>query len=115
MSYLGLEHRPLRFADWMALPESWERIEFLGGELFVTLDHGGGLASTYSWLSATVVRKGDVVALGQTIGSTGSGHPGASIPHLHLGMKLDGAYLDPLEVLGPLGVQDFIRLVPLAA
>ena len=87
----------------------------VGGELFVTLDHGGGLASTYSWLSATVVREGDVVALGQTIGSTGSGHPGAAIPHLHLGMKLDGAYLDPLEVLGPLGVQDFIRLVPLAA
>ena len=87
----------------------------VGGELFVTIDHGGGLASTYSWLSATAVRKGDVVALGQRIGSTGTGHPGSTVPHLHLGMKLDGAYLNPLEVLAPLGVQDLIRLVPLAA
>ena len=87
----------------------------VGGELFVTIDHGGGLASTYSWLSATNVRKGDVVAAGQTIGSTGTGHPGAAVPHLHLGVKLDGVYLDPLEVLSPLGVQDLIRLVPLAA
>ena len=87
----------------------------VGGELFVTIDHGGGLASTYSWLSAIGVRKGDVVALGQAIGSTGTGHPGSTVPHLHLGVKLDGAYLNPLEVLAPLGVQDLIRLVPLAA
>jgi murein DD-endopeptidase MepM/ murein hydrolase activator NlpD len=87
----------------------------VGGELFVTIDHGGGLASTYSWLSAINVRKGDVVALGQSIGSTGTGHPGSTIPHLHLGVKLDGEYLNPLEVLAPLGVQDLIRLVPLVA
>jgi murein DD-endopeptidase MepM/ murein hydrolase activator NlpD len=87
----------------------------VGGELFVTIDHGGGLASTYSWLSATSVHKGDVVALGQQIGSTGIGHPGATVPHLHLGVKLDGQYLDPLDVLAPLGVQDLIRLVPIVA
>lgn len=87
----------------------------VGGDLFVTIDHGGGLASTYSWLSATSVHKGDLVALGQRIGSTGTGHPGATVPHLHLGVKLDGEYLDPLNVLTPLGVQDLIRLVPLVA
>ncbi len=87
----------------------------VGGELFVTIDHGGGLVSTYSWLSAASVRKGDVVALGQQIGATGTGHPGSTVPHLHLGVKLDGGYLDPLEILAPLGVQDLIRLVPLAA
>jgi murein DD-endopeptidase MepM/ murein hydrolase activator NlpD len=87
----------------------------VGGELFVTLDHGGGLSSTYSWLSSASVRKNDIVAVGQPIGSTGVGHPGSSIPHLHFGVRLDGQYMDPLTYLAPLGVQDLIRLVPLAA
>jgi murein DD-endopeptidase MepM/ murein hydrolase activator NlpD len=87
----------------------------VGGELFVTLDHGGGLTSTYSWISARLVRRGDVVARGAPIARTGSGHPGSSTPHLHLGVRLDGIYLDPLEFLGPLSVSDFIRLAPMAA
>ena len=85
----------------------------VGGELFVTIVHGGGLSSTYSWISVAAVRKGDVVSRGQTIGATGTGHPGASVPHLHFGVKLDGEYVDPLELLAPLGVQDLIRLVPI--
>ncbi len=85
----------------------------VGGWLFITIDHGAGLSSTYSWIASSVVRKGDVVTRGQPIGTTGSGHPGSLIPHLHLGVKLDGAYVDPLEFLGPLGVQDLIRLVPI--
>jgi murein DD-endopeptidase MepM/ murein hydrolase activator NlpD len=87
----------------------------VGGELFVTIVHGGGLSSTYSWISAAAVRKGDVVSRGQTIGATGAGHPGTSVPHLHFGVKLDGGYVDPLELLAPLGVQDLIRLVPIPA
>ena len=86
----------------------------VGGELFVTIDHGGGLSSTYSWISSTLVRKGDAVSRGQPFGTTGAGHPGSSVPHLHLGAKLDGAYVDPLGLLPPLGVQDLIRLVPIA-
>jgi len=85
----------------------------VGGELFVTIVHGGGLSSTYSWISAAAVRKGDVVSRGQTIGTTGTGHPGESVPHLHFGVKLDGEYVDPLHLLAPLGVQDLIRLVPI--
>ena len=86
----------------------------VGGELFVTIVHGGGLSSTYSWISAATVRKGDVVSRARTIGATGAGHPGASVPHLHFGVKLDGESVDPLELLAPLGVQDLIRLVPIA-
>ena len=85
----------------------------VGGELFVTIVHGGGLSSTYSWISAAAVRKGDVVSRGQTIGTTGTGHSGGSVPHLHFGVKLDGEYVDPLHLLAPLGVQDLIRLVPI--
>jgi len=66
-------------------------------------------------LSAIVgtVRKGDVVSRGQPIGSTGTGSPGATVPHLHFGAKLDGEYVDPILLLAPLGVQDLIRLVPI--
>lgn len=87
----------------------------VGGELFVTLDHGGGLTSTYSWLSSLAVRRGDMVVAGQLIGVTGMGHPGSVVPHLHFGVRLDAQYVDPLVYLAPAGVQDFIRLVPLAA
>jgi len=86
----------------------------VGGQLFVTLDHGGDLTSTYSWLSSTLVRKGDVVARGQPIATSGPGHPGSLVPHLHLGVKLGGVYVDPLLYLGTASVQDLIRLAPLA-
>ncbi len=84
----------------------------VGGQLFITLDHGGGLQSTCSWVSAALVRKGDVVAGGARIGLTGQGHPGAVVPHLHFGVRLDGAYLDPLEVLAALPLADLIHLGP---
>ncbi len=82
----------------------------VGGELFVSIDHGGGLVSTYSWLSARSVRKGDVVLEGTVIGFSGSGHPGSLIPHLHFGVKLYGAYIDPLTVLSAGSVVGLIRL-----
>jgi murein DD-endopeptidase MepM/ murein hydrolase activator NlpD len=85
----------------------------VGGLLFITLDHGDGLSSTYSWLSSTVVRKGDHVSRGATIGATGAGHPGSSVAHLHLGVKLDGGYIDPMIMLAPLSVVGLIRLAPL--
>jgi murein DD-endopeptidase MepM/ murein hydrolase activator NlpD len=84
----------------------------VGGQLYVTLDHGGGLQSTYSWIEAAEVRKGDVVARGGRIGTTGLGHPGSTVPHLHFGVRLDGAYLDPLEVLGPAPLPELIHLAP---
>jgi len=87
----------------------------VGGQLFVTLDHGGRLTSTYSWLSAILVRRGDVIARGSPIARTGQGHPASSVPHLHFGVRLDGVYLDPLEFLAPASVSDFIRLAPLEA
>jgi septal ring factor EnvC (AmiA/AmiB activator) len=86
----------------------------VGGHLFVTLDHGGGLASTYSWVSVVLVRKGDVVARGQPLARSGTGHPGDQQESLHLGVKLDGGYVDPLDYLAPLDLTSLIRLAPIA-
>jgi murein DD-endopeptidase MepM/ murein hydrolase activator NlpD len=85
----------------------------VGGRLFLTIDHGAGLESTYSWLDAVVARRGDAVTPGQVIGRSGSGHAGALVPHLHLGVRLLDAYVDPLAYLGPIEVWRFIRLAPL--
>jgi murein DD-endopeptidase MepM/ murein hydrolase activator NlpD len=84
----------------------------VGGELYVTIDHGGGVQSTCSWLSAIAVRKGDVVARGQAIGATGRGHPNATVPHLHFGVRVDGVYVDPLTFLGPSPVSGLVHLAP---
>lgn len=86
---------------------------FVGGHLFVSVDHGAGTVSTYSWLSARRVSKGDVVARGDPLGLTGTGHPGSLVPHLHFGVKVDGEYADPLSFLEPVSVSDLIRLAPL--
>jgi murein DD-endopeptidase MepM/ murein hydrolase activator NlpD len=86
----------------------------VGGRLFVTIDHGGGLESTYSFLASIAVRRGATVAGGQVIATSGAGHAGVEPAHLHLGVKLDGVYVDPLAYLGPVEVWRFIRLAPLA-
>ncbi len=86
----------------------------VGGDLFLSVDHGAGLVSTYSWLSSVLVRKGDVVTVGAVVATSGAGHPGIVPAHLHLGAKLDGEYVDPLELLAPLDVRRLIFLAPLS-
>lgn len=85
----------------------------VGGRLFVTVDHGAGLESTYSFLDSIAVRRGDVVSQGQAIARSGTGHAGDIVPSLHFGVKLTDAYVDPLEYLGPVEVWRFIRLAPM--
>jgi peptidase M23-like protein len=85
----------------------------VGGRLFVTIDHGGGVTSTASWLTSLLVRKGAHVVRGQAIAMTGWGHPDLAMPHLHFSVRLNGTYVDPLAYLGPLDVSLFIRLAPL--
>jgi murein DD-endopeptidase MepM/ murein hydrolase activator NlpD len=87
----------------------------VGGRLFLTIDHGAGLESTYSWVDSLAVRRGDVVTQGQVIARSGSGHAGVLVPHLHMGVRLLDVYVDPLVYLAPVEVWRFIRLAPLAA
>ena len=64
----------------------------------VILDHGGGLYSMYFHLSETGVNEGDRVNTGDVLGRVGS--TGRSTgPHLHWGMIIRGARVDPLSFL----------------
>ena len=69
---------------------------FLGR--LVVLDHGLGLYTLYSHLDSAAVGIGDRVDRGQTIGAVGATGR-ATGPHLHWGVQLGGARLDPLALL----------------
>jgi hypothetical protein len=85
----------------------------VGGRLFLTIDHGGGVSSTCSWLTSVLVRKNDHVRRGQPVATTGWGHPEMPMPQLHFGVRVNGTYVDPMAFLGPLSVAALIRLAPL--
>lgn len=66
----------------------------------VVLDHGYGIRSHYSHLSAFHVRAGEMLEPGASIGAVGATGR-ATGPHLHFAItNADGNYVDPLRVLG---------------
>src|SRR2546422_29121 len=86
---------------------------WVGGSLFISIDHADGVRTTYSWISAAEVRRGDVVTRGQEIGKTGQGHPGSITPHLHFGARVGTTYIDPMLLLEHGSVAGLIHLAPL--
>jgi murein DD-endopeptidase MepM/ murein hydrolase activator NlpD len=91
------------FAGWIA------------GSMFMTLDHGDEVKTSYSWLSGFAVARGDAVRTGEKIAYTGHGHPDVATPHLHFSARVNGMYVDPLLLLAGLDLVSLIRLAPLAA
>jgi murein DD-endopeptidase MepM/ murein hydrolase activator NlpD len=70
--------------------------QFFSGKS-VVIDHGLGLYSMYFHLSDVAVRSGDRVEKAQVIGAVGATGR-ASGPHLHWGVRLNGARVDPLSL-----------------
>ena len=64
----------------------------------VFLDHGLGFYSMYFHLAEVVVKDGDVVKAGQLVGKVGATGR-ATGPHLHWGVKLNGARVNPYALL----------------
>lgn len=65
---------------------------------YVIIDHGGGMTTVYMHNSELVASVGDTVVRGQVIAYSGS--TGWSTgPHCHIGVRIDGVYVDPLPYL----------------
>ena len=64
----------------------------------VYVDHGLGFYSMYFHLSEVSVKEGDVVKTGQVVGKVGATGR-ATGPHLHWGVKLNGARVNPYALL----------------
>jgi murein DD-endopeptidase MepM/ murein hydrolase activator NlpD len=78
------------------------RVALVGDHFFpgtsVILDHGEGLFTMYFHLQEALVHPGGQVTRSQPIGRVGSTGR-SSGPHLHWGVRLHGARVDPLELL----------------
>lgn len=74
----------------------------------VTIDHGGGLTSTYMHLDTIKVKAGQEVTADTVIGTMGrSGNtPSKGDTHLHFEIRKDGAAVDPMPYLNGARSQD---------
>lgn len=71
---------------------------FAGKSIFV--DHGQGVVSMYFHLSEIMTREGQRVVPGEVVGRVGSTGR-VTGPHLHFGLSILGATVDPLPLMGP--------------
>jgi Peptidase family M23/Palmitoyl protein thioesterase len=95
----------------------------VAGLLAVSIEHAAGLETTYSQLSELYVDAGDRVVQGMWIGRAGTAHgmvdPVTGLVRsddgagLHFGVKVEGAYVDPEDYLGPVDASGAIYLAPL--
>ncbi len=64
----------------------------VAGRLSVTIGHGGGLRTSYSYLNEVWVRAGQTVAARQAVGASGPAH---GEPVLHFSVRVGDRYRDP--------------------
>jgi len=64
----------------------------------VLVDHGNGFQTLYAHMSAALVRCGQSVGRGQTVG-TGGSTGNSTGPHLHFEMRYMGGFVNPLSYL----------------
>jgi len=67
---------------------------------YIVIAHSGGLDTLYGHLSASLVKVGQVVAQGQTIGLEGS-TGNSTGPHLHFELRIKQQPIDPTPYLPP--------------
>jgi murein DD-endopeptidase MepM/ murein hydrolase activator NlpD len=64
----------------------------------VIIDHGDKFFTIYMHLSKMTVKEGDAVKKGERLGLSGATGR-VTGPHMHMGVRWNGAYLDPVQLL----------------
>jgi murein DD-endopeptidase MepM/ murein hydrolase activator NlpD len=76
------------------------RVTFSGrvpGNSTITVDHGGGLRTSYSFLDVRTVGAGAQVDRGQHLGTSGSAH---GVDAVHWSVRMGDTYRDPAQFIG---------------
>ena len=85
------------------------------GGLMVILDHGHNVISLYAHMSGILVAAGNVVTSGQRIGYVGDTGSAYHAGHLHYGLQVGGAWIDPepyVRLGKPLPGDDMLYFIP---
>jgi murein DD-endopeptidase MepM/ murein hydrolase activator NlpD len=77
----------------------------------VTIDHGDGLRTSYSFLAEIKVARSQHVETGQIVGTVGDGHAANQPSHVHLSARRDGTYFDPLRIYVGTSYSDLLELI----
>ncbi len=59
----------------------------IGGRLYVSIDHVGGIRTSYSFVASISVRRGQTVGAGEMVATTGA--------RFHFGVRRGSRYIDP--------------------
>ena len=93
LDYRGDPESPVRAA-------AGGRVTFSGSvvdNLAVTIDHGGGLRTSYSYLGSIAVARGQTVGRGAVVGSL---PPVPAHDGLHFSVRIADTYVDPEPLVG---------------
>jgi len=114
----GPGHRGVDFAAAAGTPAAAVgagTVVFAGevaGSLHVVVDHGGGVLTSLSFLLTVAVHQGQPVSRGQVLGTAGGNGPEHDVGMVHLGLRVDGVYVDPMRLFAAIDLAAAIRLVP---
>jgi hypothetical protein len=120
VSRYGAGHRGVDFAAATGTPVKAAndgQVAFAGtvaGGLHVVVGHGGGIRTSYSFLSSVAVTQGQRVRRGQVVGTAGGSGDGHSPGVLHFGVRIGERYVDPMLLFRPPDLTEMVRLVPAA-
>ena len=84
----------------------------VAGARHVVVAHAAGLRTSYSFLASISVRRGQLLAAGDSVGTTGGTGDGDGGSVLHFGVRAGDAYIDPMGLFRPVDLSTIVHLAP---
>ena len=86
----------------------------VAGALHVVVAHSGGLRTSYSYVKAVKVRRGDTVRAGEVVAIAGAAGENHDATVLHFGLRDGDTYIDPMLLFAPIDLAEVVHLAPTA-